>query len=223
MHYKASKSRCLALAPCFSGGCASGTHPKHRRGGLDISGHWAQGWCSSKPDEYTSSKQPLPHLYPITTTADTALTWVSPQCSQSWAPNVNSATVTWLCTLFLPHILKFPTGDSGGAWKFWPFPCPSWADSLPIEYFWSGSFDRNHFPKSLLQDTFFPLPISNLQKKKKPHRTPGIPASGARRDHRRSWDLISTEKINGSPPVPGLCHCSQAKHSQGQLCWHIPS
>lgn len=141
MHHKAYKSSCPALASCSSGNCAGRCPPKHGQGGVDVSGCWAQGWCSSKPAEvYTFDKQPDPHLHPAVTTADAAPSCASFQCSQSWAPNVNSAPVIWLYTIYPLYTLKSPTGAQAvlgssalGASSH------SWVDSLPTEYFWSGS------------------------------------------------------------------------------------
>lgn len=172
MYLKASKSSCPGLASCFSEDCAGRYPPKLGQWGLDVSGRWAPGWHFSKlADVNTSGKQPIPHLYPIITTADDAPHLRFSQDSQSWAPNVNSATVIWLCTLDtldLLHTLKFPTGTPAvlGSSDLC-VSSYSWTYSLPTEYFWSRSLLIEITSQKAFSRTYsFHFPFKNSKKRR---------------------------------------------------------
>lgn len=120
---------------------------------------------------------------------------------------------------------QVPYRDPSSAWKFWPLcSLPLMSGFTPYWYFWPGSLLIEITSQRAISRTYsLHFPFQIYKEKGKSLRTPGTPASWVRRDQRRSWDLISTEKRNVSSLCQASCHYSQAKHLQGQLCWHSPS
>lgn len=93
-------------------------------------------------------------------------------------------------------------------------PTHNWIHSLLRDYFWSGSLvieiiSQKAIPRHPLTPSFH-LPFQIYKGDGKSLKTPGMPVTWAR-SNIRSWELISTEKINGLSLCHVSCHCTQAK------------